>query len=102
MLWSDESKYLLTARFAYSCLFFNRLGLIESARRHLQAAGLQDDTRDAQSLQTIQRHISRCIEARKVGNWRIVLQESSAAVAAGAESAPQVCCLNPESTAKQK
>lgn len=77
-----------------------RLGLIDSARRHLQAAGLQDDTQDALSLQKIQRHITRCIEGRKVGDWRIVLEESNAAVVAGADSAPQVLGYKSEALLK--
>jgi hypothetical protein len=43
-----------------------------------------------QTLETVEKHISRCIEARKMGNWRNVLLESNAAIAAGADSAPQV------------
>eukprot|EP00250_Pteridium_aquilinum_P017663 c23726_g1_i3 orf=508-3402(+) len=77
-----------------------RLGLIESAKRHLRVAVLQDDTKDAQALQTVERHISRCIEARRVGDWRSVLRESSAAVVAGADSAAQVLGYKSEALLK--
>ena len=69
--------------------FVYRLGLIESAKRHL-AVTCQADAKEMQNLQTVERHISKCIEARKMGNWRNTLSESNAAIAAGADSAPQV------------
>lgn len=77
-----------------------RLGLIESAKRHFQAAGLQADAKDVQSLQAVEKHISRCIEARKVGDWKIVLRESMAASAAGADSAHQVLGYKSEALLK--
>ena len=69
--------------------FVYRLGLIESAKRHL-AVTCQADAKEMQNLQIVERHISKCIEARKMGNWRSILSESNAAIAAGADSAPQV------------
>ncbi|MCO5572885.1 hypothetical protein L7F22_026646 [Adiantum nelumboides] len=77
-----------------------RLGLIESARRRFQAAGLQDNARDVQSLQAVEKHISRCIEARKMGDWKSVLRESMAASTAGADSAPQVLGYKSEALLK--
>eukprot|EP00250_Pteridium_aquilinum_P015192 c22435_g1_i1 orf=852-3803(-) len=77
-----------------------RLGLIESAKRHFQAAGLQADARDMQSLQAVEKHISKCIEARKAGDWKIVLQESVAASVVGADSAPQVLGYKSEALLK--
>ncbi|KAH7444083.1 hypothetical protein KP509_02G063800 [Ceratopteris richardii] len=77
-----------------------RLGLLESARRHFQSAGLQDDARDVQSLRAVERHISRCIEARKIGDWKSVLGESIAASTAGADSAPQVLGYKAEALLK--
>ncbi|KAI5054350.1 hypothetical protein GOP47_0030712, partial [Adiantum capillus-veneris] len=77
-----------------------RLGLIESSRRRFQAAGLQDDARDVQSLQAVEKHISRCIDARKMGDWKSVLRESMAASTAGADSAPQVLGYKSEALLK--
>ena len=72
-----------------SFFWFYRLGLVESAKRHL-ADSRKADAKDMQILEMVEKHISRCIEARKVGNWRNCLFESNAAITAGADSAPQV------------
>jgi hypothetical protein len=37
-------------------------------------------------LQTVEKHFGRCLDARKVGDWKSVLRESDAAIAAGADS----------------
>lgn len=67
-----------------------RLGLTEWAKQHFNAAGQQTDLMEVQRLRTIDGHISRCIEARRRGEWQNVIRESDAAVVAGADSAPQI------------
>ncbi|KAI5075145.1 hypothetical protein GOP47_0009221 [Adiantum capillus-veneris] len=67
-----------------------RLGMVESARQHLHGAGQDTNLIEVQRLQVIEKHLSRCIEARKLGDWHNVIKESDAAVVAGADSAPQI------------
>ena len=69
-----------------------RLGLIDRARQHLHMAGggSKFNSVDVHCLENIEKHLKRCIEARKVGDWYKVIKESDAAVVAGADSAPQV------------
>lgn len=63
-----------------------RLGHIDAARKHLYLPGLQLDPIELQKLQAVEKHISKCAEARKIGDWISVLRESDAAVSAGADS----------------
>eukprot|EP00250_Pteridium_aquilinum_P021272 c25078_g1_i1 orf=621-3401(+) len=67
-----------------------RLGLVESSKRHFQSAGQQSNDQELQQVEQVKAHISKCIEMRKVANWKLVVRESDAAVVAGADSAPQV------------
>lgn len=67
-----------------------RLGQIEDAKQHLFSTGGQPDTRELQKLQTLERHLGKCGEARKVGDWKSALREAEAAIAAGADSSPTV------------
>jgi DnaJ family protein C protein 7 len=41
-------------------------------------------------VQTVKSRIAKCTEARRLKDWITVLRESQAAVADGADSAPQV------------
>ncbi|MCO5561526.1 hypothetical protein L7F22_015146 [Adiantum nelumboides] len=77
-----------------------RLGMVESAKRHFRATMGKDDTGFAQAVHAVEWHISRCIEARKVGDWKSVFRESSAAVVAGADSAAQVLGYKSEALLK--
>ncbi|MQL96178.1 hypothetical protein Taro_028856 [Colocasia esculenta] len=62
-----------------------RLGLVENARTHMFSAGQQLDHLEIQKLQAIERHVNRCTNARKIGDWKSALRESDAAIAAGAD-----------------
>ncbi|GJN06437.1 hypothetical protein PR202_ga24166 [Eleusine coracana subsp. coracana] len=63
-----------------------RLGHIEDALKHLSLASPQPDLLELHKLQTVEKHLGRCLDARKVGEWKSVLRESDAAIAAGADS----------------
>ncbi|XP_062223410.1 inactive TPR repeat-containing thioredoxin TTL3-like [Phragmites australis] len=63
-----------------------RLGHIEDALRHLSLVTPQPDLLELHRLQTVEKHLGRCVDARKVGDWKSVLRESNAAIAAGADS----------------
>jgi len=41
-------------------------------------------------LQAVEKHLSRCSDARKIGDWKGALREGDAAIAAGADYCPQV------------
>ncbi|XP_066308185.1 inactive TPR repeat-containing thioredoxin TTL3-like [Miscanthus floridulus] len=63
-----------------------RLGHIEDALKHLSLATPQPDLLELHKLQTVEKHLGRCLDARKAGDWKSVLRESDAAIAAGADS----------------
>lgn len=67
-----------------------RLGQIEDAKQHLFSTGGQPDAGELQKLQTLERHLGKCDEARKVGDWKSALREAEAAIAEGADSSPTV------------
>lgn len=68
---------------------FNRLGQVERAFYHL-SHGQQNDLVELQKLQTLEKHINRCSDARKIGDWKGALRECEAAMLTGAVSSPQV------------
>ncbi|KAF3547895.1 hypothetical protein DY000_02002343 [Brassica cretica] len=73
-----------------------RLGEAENARRHLCYSGQCPDQADLQRLQTLEKHLRRCWEARKIGDWRTAVKETDAAIANGADSSPQLVACKAE------
>lgn len=67
-----------------------RLGQVENARRHISFPGLHPDPAELKKLQTVEKHLNKCSDARRVGDWKSVLREGDAAIAAGADHCPQV------------
>ncbi|XP_072958761.1 TPR repeat-containing thioredoxin TTL1-like [Typha angustifolia] len=65
-----------------------RLGQVDNARKHLFVAVLQPDLVELQKLQAVEKHLDRCADARKIGDWKSALRESDAAISAGADSSP--------------
>ncbi|KQK03314.1 inactive TPR repeat-containing thioredoxin TTL3 [Brachypodium distachyon] len=63
-----------------------RLGHIEDAQKNLSLATQQPDLLELLKLQTVEKHLGRCLDSRKVGDWKSVLRECDAAIAAGADS----------------
>ena len=41
-------------------------------------------------MDKIEKHVAKCMEARRASDWNTVVKESEAAVVAGADSATQV------------
>lgn len=72
------------------CIVAVRLGEAENARRHICFSGQCPDQADLQRLQTLDKHLRRCWEARKIGDWKTAIKETDAAIANGADSSPQV------------
>ena len=67
-----------------------RFGQVENSRQHLCLSGVQEDKSEEQKLVLLEKHLNRCADARKVGDWKRVLRESEAAIAVGADFSPQV------------
>ncbi|XP_031495117.1 TPR repeat-containing thioredoxin TTL1-like isoform X1 [Nymphaea colorata] len=76
-----------------------RLGQVHNARRHLYSDGNQADP-EVQKLKSIEGHLKRCADARKVKDWKSVLQEGDAAIAVGAESCPHLFASRAEALLK--
>ncbi|KAK7324536.1 hypothetical protein VNO77_28171 [Canavalia gladiata] len=79
---------------------FVRLGQVENARKHLCYPGLQPDPSEMQKLQVVEKHISKCSDVRRIGDWKSVLREVDAAVAAGVDSSPQLFMCRAEALLK--
>lgn len=71
-----------------------RLGQVENALKHIFSTGQQLDHMELQKLQTVERHVNRCADARKTCDWKSALREGDAAIAAGADSSSLVKLLN--------
>ncbi|KAK1301361.1 TPR repeat-containing thioredoxin TTL1 [Acorus calamus] len=65
-----------------------RLGDLEKARRCLYFGGQQPDPIEIQKLHTVERHLNRCENARKIEDWKNTLRETDAAIVAGADACP--------------
>ncbi|KAM7463371.1 hypothetical protein LguiA_031492 [Lonicera macranthoides] len=57
---------------------------VENAGRHIGCNGQTPETTELQKLQSLEKHISRCADARKICDWQAALTECDAAVVAGA------------------
>ena len=68
----------------------DRLGQVEDARRHICFPGLQPDAAELRKLEVVEKHLKKCTDARRVGDWKSVLRENDSAIAAGADFSPQV------------
>ncbi|GFP79615.1 tpr repeat-containing thioredoxin ttl1 [Phtheirospermum japonicum] len=76
------------------------LGQTENARKHICVPGLQSDPTEVQKLQIIEKHISKCADARRVGDWQSTLREVDAAIASGADASPQLWACRAEALLK--
>lgn len=82
------------ARHRLSGLYL-RLGHVEGARRHL-LVGQQPDHTEMLKLQTIERHLGRCADVRRMGDWKSALREADFVIAAGADSSLLINALRAE------
>ncbi|KAG6721945.1 hypothetical protein I3842_03G137300 [Carya illinoinensis] len=69
-------------------LYF-RLGEAEKALYHYKHAGPEADHVDISKVKTLQAHLNKCTEARKLRDWNTLIKETERAMSAGADSAPQ-------------
>ncbi|KAF2302281.1 hypothetical protein GH714_033976 [Hevea brasiliensis] len=77
-----------------------RLGQAENARHHLRFQGRQTGPTELQKLQSLEKHINRCADARKIGDWKGALRETDAALTIGADSSPQLIACKAEAFLK--
>ncbi|KAL9322389.1 hypothetical protein ACSQ67_010442 [Phaseolus vulgaris] len=73
---------------------------VENSRRHLCLAGIQEDQSEEQKLLLLEKHVNRCADSRKFGDWKRVLRESEAAIAVGADFSPQIFACKAEAYLK--
>ncbi|CAN4075585.1 unnamed protein product [Withania somnifera] len=76
------------------------LGQVENARNHMCTLGHQPDQGDLLKLQTVEKHIGKCTDARNVADWWSTLREADAAIASGADASPQLHACRAESLLK--
>ncbi|KAH6788724.1 tetratricopetide-repeat thioredoxin-like 1 [Perilla frutescens var. frutescens] len=76
------------------------LGHIENAREHICFSGHQPDPGEMQKLQFVEKHMSKCTGARRVGDWRSTLREVETAIASGADASPEFCACRAEALLK--
>ncbi|KAL6553501.1 hypothetical protein OROGR_007343 [Orobanche gracilis] len=76
------------------------LGQVENARKHICFSGHQPDPVDFRKLQLVEKHLSRCADARRIGDWRSTLREADAAIVSGADASPQLCACKAEALVK--
>ncbi|KAK7272413.1 hypothetical protein RJT34_28993 [Clitoria ternatea] len=77
-----------------------RFGQVENSRRHLCVSGIQQDQSEKQKLLVLEKHLNRCADARKIGDWKRALMESEAAIAVGADFSPQIVACKAEAYLK--
>ncbi|KAM6573948.1 hypothetical protein CsatA_022275 [Cannabis sativa] len=79
---------------------FLRLGQVENARRHLTFPGLNPGLSEFQKLQALEKHLNKCTDGRRIGDWKSVLREGDAAIACGADHCPQLAMCRAEALLK--
>ncbi|XP_031284400.1 inactive TPR repeat-containing thioredoxin TTL3-like [Pistacia vera] len=77
-----------------------RLGQVENVRRHLFFPGQHPDPAELHKLQSFEKHLNRCADSRKIGDWKSVVRETDAAMAIGVDSSPQLVACKAEALLK--
>ncbi|XP_073029057.1 TPR repeat-containing thioredoxin TTL1-like isoform X3 [Primulina eburnea] len=76
------------------------LGQVENAQKQFCFPGHQPDPIEVQKLQSVEKHLIKCTDSRRVGDWRSTLREVDAAIVSGADASPQLCACRAESLLK--
>ncbi|KAL3849277.1 hypothetical protein ACJIZ3_011159 [Penstemon smallii] len=76
------------------------LGQVESARKHIFLPGHNPDTVEVQKLNSVEKHMSKCTDARRVGDWKSTLREVDSAISSGANFSPQLFACRAEALLK--
>ncbi|XWS41549.1 hypothetical protein CRYUN_Cryun17cG0091400 [Craigia yunnanensis] len=77
-----------------------RLGEVEKAIYHYKHAGLEADRDDIAKAKTLQAHLNKCTEAKRLRDWITLIKETDSTINAGADSAPQIYALKAEALLK--
>ncbi|KAI5020694.1 TPR repeat-containing thioredoxin TTL1-like [Hordeum vulgare subsp. vulgare] len=91
----DPASGRAHGRLAALCL---RFGMVEKARRQLTLAGNanQSDPAEWQKLHEVESHLGKCMDARRIGDWKSALREADAAIANGADSSQLLLAMRSE------
>ncbi|KAH0753152.1 hypothetical protein KY290_004699 [Solanum tuberosum] len=76
------------------------LGQVENARKYLFILDQIPDEAELHKLETVENHINKCTEARRLGDWTSVLKEAEAATTRGAEASAQLFACQAEAHLK--
>lgn len=76
------------------------LGQVENSRKHLCFPGHQPDPNELRKLQSVEKHLSKCTDLRRVRDWSGVLRESDAAIASGANACSELFACKSEALLK--
>ncbi|KAH0721985.1 hypothetical protein KY289_005029 [Solanum tuberosum] len=76
------------------------LGQVENARKYLFILDQIPDKAELHKLETVENHINKCSEARRLGDWTSVLKEAEAATSRGAEASAQLFACQAEAHLK--
>ncbi|KFK35711.1 hypothetical protein AALP_AA4G027100 [Arabis alpina] len=77
-----------------------RLGQVNSGRKHLCVVGKPTDTMELKKVEAVERHLNKCVDARRIGDWKTVLIEVDAAIVSGADFSPQLVMCKVEALLK--
>ncbi|KAJ8647133.1 hypothetical protein MRB53_000156 [Persea americana] len=67
-----------------------RLGDAEKAKKHYKLSGTIANPAEIAQAQSLQTHLTKCNEARKLRDWHTMVKGAQCAISSGADSAPQV------------
>ncbi|KAE8779572.1 TPR repeat-containing thioredoxin TTL1 [Hordeum vulgare] len=72
--------------------------MVEKARRQLTLAGNanQSDPTEWQKLPEVESHLGKCMNARRIKDWKSALREADAAIANGADSSQPLLAMRSE------
>ncbi|KAJ0264096.1 TPR repeat-containing thioredoxin TTL2 [Hirschfeldia incana] len=73
-----------------------RLGQVDNAGKHFFSVEEPSDPMVVKVLEEVDRHLSKCADARRRGEWNVVLTEVSAAIESGADMSPQLAMCKVE------
>ncbi|KAH0751480.1 hypothetical protein KY290_004701 [Solanum tuberosum] len=76
------------------------LGQVENARRCLFSLDQIPEEAELHKLETVENHINKCSDARRLGDWTSVLKEAEAATSRGAEASAQLFACQAEAHLK--
>ncbi|KAF8110454.1 hypothetical protein N665_0083s0021 [Sinapis alba] len=77
-----------------------RLGQVDNAGKHFFYVEEPSDPMVVKVLEQVDRHLNKCADARRRGDWNIVLTEVSAAMESGADMSPQLAMCKVEALLK--